>query len=87
MSDRWAGKQEFDGPATRSAAVTTHDTNPLTFPSRFIYVGGAGNITCRMLGSSSDVVFTAIAPGVLHRLRVSHIRATGTTATLIVALD
>lgn len=66
-------------------AVTTHDTNPNQ--ALAIYVGGAGNITCRPRGNTADVLFTAVPVGSILYVEVTHIRATGTTATALVALN
>lgn len=68
-----------------AAAITPHDTNPNPF--RSIWVGGTGNVTLRALGSSADVVITAVPAGVLLPIATSFIRATGTTATLMVGLN
>ncbi len=73
--------------ARNAVAVTTHDTNAIAPIPTKIYVGGAGNITCRMMGSSADVVFTAVPVGTILPIKVQYIRATGTTATLMIALS
>jgi hypothetical protein len=74
--------------AARGAlAVNAHATDPLTKGTcKAIYVGGAGNITCRLRGDSADVVFTAVPVGATIYAEVSHVRATGTTATNMLAL-
>jgi hypothetical protein len=73
--------------ARGALAVTTHDTNPLTRgKTSMLFVGGAGNITCRFGAEGSDTVFTGVAAGTLLPIQVTHIRATGTTATNMVAL-
>lgn len=73
-----------------AVAVTPHDSNALTRETRAVWVGGAGNITCRMRSAGqatpSDVVFTGVPAGTLLPIRVTHVRATGTTATNMVAL-
>lgn len=70
----------------RAFAITPHNTNPLARVARAIYVGGAGAITCRPFGADADVVFSAAAAGSTIPLLVTHVRATGTTATGLVAL-
>jgi hypothetical protein len=73
--------------AKNAAAVTTHDTNPLARgKTGMLFVGGAGNITCRFAGESSDTLLTGVLAGALLPFQVTHIRATGTTATNMVAL-
>lgn len=71
----------------RAIAVTPHDTNPLANgTTNMLFVGGAGNITVRMVDMSTDTVFTGVAAGTLLPIAVTHVRATGTTATNMVAL-
>lgn len=77
---------DLDNPASTAAAITPHDTNALVNVSRGIYVGGAGDITCRLLNDAADVTFSAVPVGSILPIRASHIRATGTTATLLIAL-
>lgn len=74
-------------PSFRNAfAVTPSDGTALAQPARALYVGGAGAITCRPLGATADVVFSAVPAGSTIPLAVTHVRSTGTTATAIVAL-
>lgn len=72
--------------ARNGVAVTPHATNPINPPPTAIWVGGAGNITGRLYGDSADVLISGIPAGTLLKMRFTHIRATGTTATLITAL-
>ena len=67
-------------------AVTPSDTTLIN--CRAIYIGGAGSVTISKDGTSPGVVFTAppvgaILPIILDQGRIM---ATGTTATLMVAL-
>ncbi|MES2904540.1 MAG: hypothetical protein V4696_10180 [Pseudomonadota bacterium] len=75
------------GSARNAVAITPHDTTPLATPCRAIYVGGAGNITLRPRGSSADVVLTAVPAGTIFPIEATHVRATGTAATALVALN
>lgn len=74
------------GPVRSLKAVTPNDTTMLPDgPARGFYCGGAGNI--KVLTTAGDAVtLTAIAIGVLHHVQIKQVFATGTTATLIVAL-
>ena len=73
--------------ATNAAAVTPNDTNALTRgKTAVLFVGGAGAITCRFSGEDADTVLTGVTAGSLLPIEVTHIRATGTTATNMVAL-
>jgi hypothetical protein len=68
-------------------AVTPSDTVDIRSGvlSDALYVGGAGNITATM-ADGKDVLFTAVPVGTILPVRVSRVKATGTTATAIVAL-
>lgn len=68
-------------------AITPHDSNALSPPTAAIWVGGAGNITLRLTGDTADTVLNGALAGTIYYLRASHIRATGTTATNLVALS
>lgn len=58
----------------------------LSIPSRAIFVGGAGNLVCRLAGDNDDTTFTGLTAGSVYPLQVTIIRQTGTTATNMVAL-
>lgn len=68
-------------------AVTPGDGTPVT--CRAIYIGGAGNITVSSGLSASAVTFTAPPVGTILPIMLDQgrIMSTGTTATLIVALQ
>jgi hypothetical protein len=84
------------GPATFAAPVTPSDSADLAFVTRSLYVGGAGNVTVVMYdqgsaaavggGNEKAVTLTGLTAGQFLPLRVSKVLATGTTATLLVAL-
>ncbi len=81
-----SGQDDLDNPASSAESITPHNTNALSNVTRGIYVGGTGNITCRLLNDSADVVFTAVPVGAILPIRASHVRATGTTATFLISL-
>jgi len=85
MSDPFLNTQpSLTGPATGGFAVTPGDTAALPVVCRALYVGGGGHLAVRML--SGEVVTLADVPaGSLLPLRVSHVLATGTTTTGLVA--
>lgn len=69
-----------------AVAVTPSDTVDLaTGATKGIYVGGAGNLKADM-ANGTTATFNALAVGVLHNLSVKRVYATGTTATVIVAV-
>ncbi len=74
----------IDGPANNAAVVTPSDGTDLATASRGLLIGAAGDIAVDMVGGQTNVVMTVPA-GPLP-IRVKRIRATGTTATGIVAL-
>lgn len=73
------------GPARRGAVVTPHDTTPLTFATKGLLIGGSGNLTVRFIDDAADTVIAGVIAGTILPIRVTHVRATGTTAASIVA--
>lgn len=71
--------------ASEGRPVTPSDTADLSLTSRALYVGKGGNLTVRM-SSGNDFSFTGISSGSFLPIRVKQVRATGTTASAIVAL-
>ena len=69
-------------PAEFAEAVTPDDSNPVSHPTRAVYVGATGNLIVRMEGGM-NVNLVDIAAGVLHPLQITHVLS-GTTATDIV---
>jgi len=77
-------QSNLDSPYANAVAVATSDTFDLSDVTRAIYVGGTGDVTCTIGGS--DVLFKAVPVGTLLRIRTSRVKASGTTATQMVAL-
>lgn len=75
----------LSAPAARAAAVTPSDTNPLSADTRALFVGGAGDIALVTSGGDS-VTFTGVLAGSILSVRAHQIKATGTTASNIIAL-
>ncbi len=73
-------------PGYRSVlAVNEHATDPLTNGvCDAIYVGGTGDIICRLAGDSADITFSAVPVGATLEIAVSHVRVSG--ASLMLAL-
>ena len=74
------------GPSRQPYPIVPHDGNELAAIPKGIYVGGAGDITLRGVESNVDVVLKAVPAGTLLPVRARYVRATGTTATFLVAL-
>ena len=78
--------ESLNAPADNAEAVTPHDTNTLAYVSRALWVGGAGNITV-VMKDGTTILFSGVPAGAWMPIRVSQVRATGTTATNIVAVS
>jgi hypothetical protein len=87
MADQFSNHADkVSAPATRAVAVTPHDSSALADIPKALFIGGAGSIVARGAGGGADVRFDGLAAGSVLPFRASHVRATGTTATGIVAL-
>lgn len=77
-------------PASLYEAITPSDSVDLTHISRGLYIGGAGDVTVisppAPLGIGATVLWSAVPAGTILPIRVSRVKATGTTATTINAL-
>jgi hypothetical protein len=77
--------QNLTAPPSAAAEITPSDTAELSFATRAIYVGTAGNLRLRMLDGST-VTLTNLQSGAMYALRSDRIMATGTTAGGLVGL-
>lgn len=71
----------FRGEYQHATAIVPSDVADLPAPgiSEGIYVGAAGDLTVDLAGGENSVLFTAAPVGILP-IRVTRVRATGTTA-------
>lgn len=76
----------LNDPARDGFAVAQSDTAALPVVPRALYVGTGGTLVVRCVDSAADVSFKNVASGQFLDIRVSHVRATGTTAADIVGL-
>lgn len=84
MADSFAGQSTgMSGPASNAASVTP-GSSALSFTTRGLYVGGAGDVAVTMAGGG-NVTFTAVSAGSTLPIRVTHVLA-ASTATGIVAI-
>lgn len=87
MADQFAGTLDsVSSPATRVAAVVPHDVNALAEVPKALFVGTGGNVTLRGAGGGADAVLKNVPDGSVLPVRAAYVRATGTTASDIVAL-
>lgn len=73
------------GPPSHAFTITPSDDEELTFMTRGIYLGVAGDVAVQ-LQSGDIVTFVGMAAGMIHPLRLRQVYATGTTATGIVGI-
>ena len=71
-------------PARNALSVTPTD-NDQNRVSKALYIGGAGDIAIRMV-EGADVTFVGVPAGTVLPIQALQIKATGTTATSIIAL-
>lgn len=87
MSDPFSGLVDaVSAPATRGVAVAPHDTNALADVPKALFVGTGGDVVMRGMNDTADVTFKNLASGSVLPFRAKFVRATGTTASAIVAL-
>ena len=80
---------ERQDPMVNGNAVTPSDDTNLAYATRGLLVGVAGDVKVTFLGQAGggeDVVLGNLAAGVIHRIQVTRVWATGTAATGIVAM-
>ncbi len=86
VQDRYQGSAgTATGPARKLRVVTPHDTNELEYATNGILAKVAGDLSIVAV-DDTDPVTVPIAAGQVLPIRAKIIRATGTSATGIVAL-
>lgn len=86
MSDRFSSfSDSVTTPSTRPYAIVPSDATPLPETPKGIYVGTGGDVTLRGAGSDVDVVYRNLTNGSYINVRASYVRATGTTASNLIA--
>jgi hypothetical protein len=71
--------------AIGAVSVTPDNAAVIEPVTRGVYIGGAGDLAVTFL-DGTQVTFTDIAPGMIHGMQIKQVRATGTTATDILAI-
>ena len=86
MADKFSHQSDsVSGPARAAFAIIPSDTVPLTFAPKGIFVGTAGDVTLRAIDAGADVTYKNLADGSYIAVRVLYLRASGTTASDLVA--
>jgi hypothetical protein len=73
-------------PARNCFSITPNDTATLAVLPKAIYVGTGGNLVIRAIDSTGDVTLANVASGTILDIRVTAVRATGTSASNLVGL-
>lgn len=85
-TDKYQGAHaEVHDPIENGFAVTPSDSADLSYVTRSVYIGGAGNlrVTLKGMATGTYVTYTGMLVGVSYPIRATRIWATGTTATNI----
>lgn len=83
-ADRYPQSDDLLSPASDGAAVTPSDSVALVVPSKRLWIGGAGNVTLVTV-RGTVLTYTGVLAGTYLSVRAQQVKATGTTATNIVA--
>ena len=74
-------------PYTNAAAITPSDSTDLTYVTRGIFVGdGGAKHVAVIMQDSGTVTFENVPTGAFLPIRVTRVKATGTTATKLIAV-
>jgi hypothetical protein len=85
ISRAYPDARSVAGSAQSGEAVTPSNSTDLSILTRALYVGTGGDLTVTM-AEGGDLTFVGVAGGSMLALRVSRVKATGTTADDIIAL-
>lgn len=86
MTDKFENVNGLADPARMAFAITPHASNEIDPLPKAIYIGSAGDLVGRAVGSSADVTFKNLASGQILDVRLQYVRASGTTAANILGL-
>lgn len=65
--------------------ITPSDSVDLTYVTRGIYVGSAGNLAV-IMANGDTVTFVGISAGAIHPIQAKRVKLTGTTAGSLVGV-
>lgn len=87
MSEHGTGNNPTrSDPGRRLVVVVPNDDTVFSITPRALYVGTGGDLAVVGIDDAAPVVLTAVPSGMLLPVSVSKVRATGTTASNIVAI-
>lgn len=72
-------------PSRRPCPVLPHDSDALPLVPKGLYVGIGGDVTLRGVDAEIDVTYRNLPDASYIAVRASHVRATGTTASDLIA--
>lgn len=84
-----ADARDATRPGTRSFDITPADGADLPVGTRWIYVGGAGDVKVSLVddpAAHAGITLKAVPAGSFLRVAARRVYLTGTTATLLVGL-
>ena len=86
MADRFQNFSDSPvAPATAPFPILPSDSAELPLATKGIYVGTGGDVTLRGINAAADVTYRNLPDASYIAVRASHVRATGTTATNLIA--
>ncbi|MFD1034536.1 hypothetical protein ACFQ15_07725 [Sphingomonas hankookensis] len=74
-----------DAPSRAPYLVTPSDSTDLPVIPKGLYIGTGGDVTLRGMNAAGDVTYRNLPDASYINVRAQYVRATGTTATDIIA--
>lgn len=78
-------QDSLGAPSRKPFPIVPSDTVELPEIPKGIYVGTGGNVTLRGVAGTEDVTYKNLGDGAYLNVRARFVRATGTTATDLIA--
>ena len=86
MQDEFAHtSMSLEAPAISGETIVPDDQADLSYATRGLYVGSAGDISLQTL-SGDQIVLASAQAGVIYPIRIRRVNATGTTAAGLIGL-
>ena len=74
---------DWSAPATQALAVTPSDSSDLDFVARFLWIGGAGDVTVLLPGSSTPVEFVGCVAGSVLPIACTRVMEASTATNIL----